>query len=103
MKSLGFGYLCVVGLMSLITFVCYGWDKHQARVGRQRISEIRLHVLALLGGWPGALVAREIFSHKTRKTWFTFKTWLIIAIHMVLIATVCFYLLNARISPGRSL
>lgn len=92
MVQIGIGYGCVVALMSLVTFACYGWDKRQARHGRQRISENRLHVLSLLGGWPGALVGRQIFRHKTQKTWFTIKTWLIVAIHVGLIATVCFYL-----------
>ncbi len=92
MKLLGIGYLGLVGLMSLVTIACYGWDKRQARHGRPRISENRLHVLALLGGWPGALVGRQIFRHKTQKTWFTIKTWLIVAIHVGLIALICYWL-----------
>jgi uncharacterized membrane protein YsdA (DUF1294 family) len=40
-----------------------------------------LHVLALTGGWPGALVGMHYFQHKTRKTsfqvvcWATVLTW----------------------------
>lgn len=90
MKLIGIVYICLLGLMSLITFASYGWDKRQARLGRQRISENRLHLLALLGGWPGALVGRQIFRHKTQKTWFTIKTWGIVAIHVVLVAAVYF-------------
>ncbi|WP_229508090.1 DUF1294 domain-containing protein [Massilia sp. Dwa41.01b] len=26
-----------------------------------------MHVLGLLGGWPAALVAQQMFRHKTRK------------------------------------
>jgi uncharacterized membrane protein YsdA (DUF1294 family) len=88
MKLFGIIYLCLTLLMSLITFACYGWDKRQARHARQRISENRLHMLALLGGWPGALFGRQVFRHKTQKTWFTIKTWGIVAIHVGLVAAV---------------
>jgi len=36
-------------------------------VGRTRIPEAVLHVVALLGGSPGALIGQELFRHKTRK------------------------------------
>ena len=86
MKSIAIGYLCLVVPMSAFTFACYGWDKRQARLNRQRISEVRLHTLSLLGGWPGALIGRRVFRHKTQKAWFTFKTWAIVAIHALAIA-----------------
>ena len=92
MKWIAVGYLCVVGLMSLITFACYGWDKRAARLEGLRISENRLHTLSLLGGWPGALIGRQIFRHKTQKTWFTFKTCAVVAIHALAIAGFLFLL-----------
>jgi uncharacterized membrane protein YsdA (DUF1294 family) len=49
----------VYGLMSLITFVVYYLDKRAARLGRPRTPEATLHVLELLGGWPGALLAQR--------------------------------------------
>jgi uncharacterized membrane protein YsdA (DUF1294 family) len=29
-----------------------------------------LHLLALLGGWPGALIAQNLLRHKSQKTGF---------------------------------
>ena len=40
--------------LSTGTFALYGWDKLQARRGGRRVSEARLHGLALLGGFAGA-------------------------------------------------
>jgi len=40
-------------LLSLLTFFVYGFDKHAAETGRWRTQESTLHLLALIGGWPG--------------------------------------------------
>lgn len=61
--------------LSLITFALYGWDKSAARRGRWRTPEARLQVLALAGGWPGALLAQHWFRHKTRKQPFQAIFW----------------------------
>lgn len=37
---------------------------------RWRTQESTLHMLSLLGGWPGAWWAQVLFHHKTRKTSF---------------------------------
>ena len=50
----------IYGLMSLITFAVYYLDKRAARLGRPRTPEVTLHVLELLGGWPGALLAQRL-------------------------------------------
>lgn len=57
------------GLISLnaIALLLYGYDKRQAIVGGIRIPEATLHIVALLGGSPGALLGQELFRHKTRK------------------------------------
>jgi uncharacterized membrane protein YsdA (DUF1294 family) len=64
-----------------LTFLFYGYDKMQARNNEWRIEETTLQVLALAGGWPGALAGMHYFQHKTRKTgfqivfWMTVLTW----------------------------
>lgn len=55
------------GSLALATFLLYGWDKLQARRSGQRVPEAHLHVLALLGGFAGALAGMRLFRHKTRK------------------------------------
>lgn len=55
------------GFFSVISLLAYGVDKAAARRGEQRVPESGLHLLDLLGGWPGALVAQGLFRHKTIK------------------------------------
>ena len=52
---------------SAASIVAYAVDKSAARHGRWRTSESTLHLLAIIGGWPGALVAQQVFRHKSRK------------------------------------
>jgi uncharacterized membrane protein YsdA (DUF1294 family) len=66
----------VYGLMSLFTFVTYAVDKSAARRGARRVPERTLHLLALLGGWPGALLAQQVLRHKTAKPAFRLVFWL---------------------------
>jgi uncharacterized membrane protein YsdA (DUF1294 family) len=47
--------------------VAYAADKRAAETGRRRVAERTLHLLGLLGGWPGAALAQWAFRHKTRK------------------------------------
>lgn len=66
---------------SSITFAAYALDKRWARRGGRRIAERTLHLLALLGGWPGAHLARAFLRHKTRKVGFALTLWLITILH----------------------
>src|SRR3569623_1385181 len=54
-------------LASAAAFTAYAVDKSAARRGRPRLPENTLHVVSLLGGWPGALAARRLLRHKLRK------------------------------------
>ncbi|MDY7096250.1 MAG: DUF1294 domain-containing protein [Acidobacteriota bacterium] len=60
---------------SLITFIAYALDKRAARKGNWRTPENTLHLLALIGGWPGALTARKLLRHKTKKQPFRTIFW----------------------------
>ena len=73
--------VCIYAVVSLVTFAAYGLDKSAAVHARRRISERTLHVLAFLGGWPGALVAQRVFRHKTRKVSFRILLWITVALH----------------------
>lgn len=52
---------------SLLCFLAYWRDKSAAQRDRWRAPESSLHILALFGGWPGALLAQKTFRHKTVK------------------------------------
>ena len=52
---------------SVAALIAYRVDKFAAQRGAWRIGERTLHVLALMGGWPGALIAQALLHHKSRK------------------------------------
>ena len=58
-----------------LCFALYAVDKAAARAGRDRISESMLLSLGLVGGWPGAIVAQQLFRHKTAKRSFRLRFW----------------------------
>ncbi len=70
------------GLLSLVTYAVYALDKAAARRNRRRVPERTLHLLALLGGWPGALLAQQHLRHKSSKTRFLAVFWLTVLIHI---------------------
>jgi uncharacterized membrane protein YsdA (DUF1294 family)/cold shock CspA family protein len=90
--------LVVYPLASLLSFLQYWRDKSSAQAGRWRTPENILHIVELLGGWPGALVALQCFRHKTRKLSFQLVFWLIIAAHQVLL--VDWLLLDGQLLSG---
>ena len=71
------------GLMSAFAFGFYWSDKRRAQTNQRRITENSLHLFELLGGWPGALLAQQMFRHKTRKLSFQLICWLIVIIHQL--------------------
>lgn len=68
--------------MSVIAFLIYGWDKSSAKNGRWRTPEKTLHLLSLVGGWPGALAGQMIFRHKTSKKSFQVVFWITVVINV---------------------
>ncbi|MCL7942227.1 DUF1294 domain-containing protein [Halomonas sp. ATCH28] len=73
-------------LASLAAVVLYRIDKAAARRGERRIRESTLQLVALAGGWPGALLARRWFRHKTRKQPFGTVLWGCAALNIGLVA-----------------
>ena len=72
---LPFQVLILYLALSLITFAAYAMDKSAARKGAWRTKESTLHLLSLIGGWPGALVAQQKLRHKSRKKQFMVVFW----------------------------
>ena len=53
--------LALYAVASLLTFFLYWRDKHSALKDRWRTPETTLHLFQLAGGWPGALLAQQVF------------------------------------------
>lgn len=73
------------GALSTALFLVYGLDKWAAKRGSARVAESSLHLIALLGGWPGALLGQQLFRHKTSKPLFLRLTWAMVALNLSLL------------------
>lgn len=73
------------GALSTALFIVYGLDKWAAQRGSARVAETSLHLIALLGGWPGALLGQQLFRHKTAKPLFLRLTWAMVALNLSLL------------------
>ncbi|MEM6553951.1 MAG: DUF1294 domain-containing protein [Planctomycetota bacterium] len=78
MMSMLWIVLGLAGLASGLVSVLLLWDKRQARLGRWRVPEVRLHVLELLGGWPASWAVRLVIRHKTVKV--KYRVWFGLAV-----------------------
>ena len=72
------GYLFI----SLITFFAYAFDKVAAKDGAWRTQESTLHLLSLIGGWPGALIAQQKLRHKSKKQSFRSAFWITVLVNV---------------------
>jgi uncharacterized membrane protein YsdA (DUF1294 family) len=85
-KKLPVMVLIIYAGVSLLTFVVYALDKAAARNNRQRTPENTLHLLAVLGGWPGAVFAQRMLRHKSVKPEFRRVFWVTVAINCAVLA-----------------
>ena len=67
-------------LINVWTIWLFRQDKRRAVAGARRIPESNLLGLAAIGGTPGALLARRLFRHKTRKQPFSTNLMVIAAL-----------------------
>jgi len=79
---IGIGYAA----LSLIAFVSYALDKSAARRGTWRTEESALHLLGLIGGWPGALLAQQTLRHKSKKGSFRVVFWATVLVNCAALA-----------------
>ncbi len=68
-----------------VAYWLYARDKSAARKGHWRTPENTLHVVALAGGWPGALAAQQRLRHKNRKKTFRLFFWMTVVANLGLL------------------
>ncbi|MCK6480053.1 MAG: DUF1294 domain-containing protein [Planctomycetes bacterium] len=73
----------VYGAASLAAFLLHALDKAAAVRGGRRVPERTLHLVELLGGWPGGLLASALLRHKTRRVGFLLVRGATILLHAV--------------------
>lgn len=73
--------LAIYMVASLLTFIMYAVDKSAAQKGAWRTQESTLHLLSLVGGWPGALIAQQKLRHKSKKQSFRSVFWLTVLLN----------------------
>jgi len=78
------GLLIWVLWLSFVTFLLYMIDKGAATQGWWRQQESLLHTFSLLGGWPGAMIAQQLFHHKTRKESFRVLFWGTVVVNLLI-------------------
>lgn len=78
----GFAYLFMTG----VSYFMYWADKSAAQNEARRTPEANLHLVDLLCGWPGALLAQQQFRHKTVKQPFQAVFWLTVLINIAGVA-----------------
>ncbi|MEZ6132647.1 MAG: DUF1294 domain-containing protein [Planctomycetaceae bacterium] len=83
-------YFAAVTVFSPLAFVAYGWDKWRAARETSRIPEKRLHLLAILGGWPGAVLGQKWFRHKMVKPVFRAVLASISGLHIGIAGFLCY-------------
>ncbi len=79
----------------MVTFIAYAIDKWAALHDRWRTQETTLHLLALVGGWPGALIGQQILRHKSQKESFRIVFWATVLLNCAAFAWI-------HTEPGRA-
>jgi uncharacterized membrane protein YsdA (DUF1294 family)/cold shock CspA family protein len=77
-------------IASLAVFLAYAFDKSAAMNRRRRTPEHVLHLMNLLGGWPGGLFASQLFRHKSRKPEFRAVFYACIALNCAAVGWIAY-------------
>ena len=69
-------------LIGGVTFLLYAKDKAAAQNGQWRTPESTLHLLSIVGGWAGAMLAQTYLRHKSKKAEFRSVYYLTVIINL---------------------
>ena len=70
-----------VSSVPVSTWADYRRDKSAAQQNQWRTGEGTLILLGLVGGWPGAFIAQQLFHHKTKKRSFQIAYWVTVVLN----------------------
>lgn len=88
-------------VMSAVSYIAYVLDKDAAgKRRRQRTPEFALHLLDVLGGWPGALIAQQQIRHKTVKASFQAGFWFSVIVNLAAVAVLWYSGIAERMSAS---
>jgi len=82
--------LAYIATINAVGFMMYAFDKFLAKRNWLRVPESLLHLLAFAGATPAAIVAQQLFWHKTTKRSFQVMFWLIAFVQVVLVYVVVY-------------
>ncbi len=85
--------LILLAFAELAAFGLFWFDKAQARDHGWRVRESTLLLVALVGG-VGAWMGQHLLRHKTRKEPFRTRLKVVIAVHLIGVAAVFWWLLR---------
>ncbi|OOV28668.1 hypothetical protein BXU11_01575 [Flavobacterium sp. LM5] len=74
-------------LINIFAFFVIGYDKIVTHKHKRRIPETTLLTFVFFGGTLGSGLAMLLFRHKTRKTSYLLKFWLIVILQIM---AICF-------------
>ena len=74
---------------SLAAFIACALDKSAAGRGAWRTPESTLHILSIVGGWPGALLAQQFLRHKSTKAEFRAVFWGTVVVNVIAFLVLC--------------
>lgn len=81
-KTIPFWVVGWYAVINVVTFLAYAKDKQAAKARQWRVPEKSLHLLALAGGWVGAMLGQTYLRHKTKKTEFRVVYYMTVLINL---------------------
>ncbi|WP_367846405.1 DUF1294 domain-containing protein [Rhodoferax sp. WC2427] len=84
--------MAAVLAVNVLTVLLYARDPQGTRNRGWRPSESLLHLLSLLGGWPGAGLAQTILRYRSHKPSFATRYWGTVALHFAMLLGWLFWL-----------
>ena len=82
MGNLSWSIVGWYALIGVVTYLVYAKDKQAAQKGTWRTPESTLHLLSVLGGWVGAMMAQNYLRHKTKKPEFRLAYYLTVLVNL---------------------